>query len=102
MSRPLPGRSEGKPLRANRRGEPRKPAGGTGWMEPMDRLGREEFRLVDTSPSGFRARHGCVALTAGQKVRFQHERAEGVAIVVWNCVTGAEVESGFLVVPGRI
>jgi hypothetical protein len=67
-------------------------------MEPVDRIGREEFRLVDTSPSGFRARHGCVDLTSGQKVRFHHEQAEGIAIVVWNCVTGAEVESGFLVI----
>lgn len=86
--------------RANRRGELRRSAAGRGWMEPLDGAGREEFQLMDTSPSGFRGCHRYGALSAGQRVRFHHDRAEGVAVVIWNRVTGARVESGFLIVSG--
>jgi hypothetical protein len=69
-------------------------------MEPLDGAGREEFELMDVSPSGFRACHHYTALSAGQRVRFHAGQAEGIAVVVWNLVKGAEVESGFLIVSG--
>jgi hypothetical protein len=51
--------------------------------------------LVDTSAGGFRACHHCPTLTTGQTVWFEWESAEGRAIVVWNRMLGANVESGF-------
>jgi hypothetical protein len=100
MSRKLSECPEPRDAPANRRRESRKLAAGTGWMEPLDGMGREELRLVDTSPSGFRACHRCPALSAGDRVRFHHARAEGVAVSIWNRVTGDHVESGFLIVSG--
>jgi hypothetical protein len=85
-----------------RRHEMRKPVRGAGWLEPADgSLARQEFRLVDVSPSGFRVRHHCRTLEAGQSVRFRHEQAAGVAVVVWNRVLGHDVESGLVIVAGR-
>ena len=100
MSTKLSGNAEPRDAPANRRRESRKLTAGTGWMEPLDGTGREEFRLMDTSPSGFRACHRCRALSAGDRVRFHHARAEGVAVSIWNRVTGDDVESGFLIVSG--
>ena len=57
-----------------------------------------EGRLVDLSPSGFRMRHGYVALASGQTVEFSHVEAAGRARVMWNRVVGGHVETGFLVV----
>lgn len=81
-----------------RRSERRQAAAGDGWLEPLEGGAREDFRLVDVSPGGFRGRHRCPALAAGQKVRFCHGHAKGVAVVMWNRVLGGEVESGFLIV----
>src|ERR1039457_1485845 len=100
MSRKLSGYSEPRDAPANRRRESRKLAAGTGWMEPLDGTGREEVRLMDTSPSGFRPRHRRRPLSAGERVRFHHARAEGVAVSIWNRVMGDDVESGFLIVLG--
>jgi hypothetical protein len=101
MSRKLPDSPEPRASRANRRGQLRSPAAGTGWMEPLDSIGREEFQLMDTSPSGFRVCHHYRALSAGQRVRFHYAEAEGIAVTIWNRVTGGDVESGFLIVSGR-
>ena len=100
MTRKLQDFPEPRAPRTNRRGELRRPAAGTGWMEPLDSSGREEFRLVDVSPSGFRVSHHYGALSAGQRVRFHYDQAEGIAVAIWNRVTGDEVESGFLIVSG--
>jgi hypothetical protein len=67
-------------------------------MEPLDSTGRVEFKLADISPSGFCACHHYGALRAGQRVRFHHEQAEGVAMVIWNRVLGDDVKSGLLIV----
>jgi hypothetical protein len=69
-------------------------------MEPLEGAGREEFQLMDASASGFRVCHHYIALSAGQRVRFHTDRADGIAVAVWNLVKGAEVESGFLIVSG--
>lgn len=58
-----------------------------------------EGRLVDTSPSGFRAVHGHAGLTAGQVVRFEFPGRRGRARVAWTRVTATEVESGFFILP---
>jgi len=84
---------------AERRREQRRPASGLGWMEPLDRGGgREWFRLMNVSDSGFRATHHCADLRAGQKVRFHHAQAKGVAVVMWNRLADGAVDSGFLIV----
>ncbi len=59
--------------------------------EPVQICGR----LIDLSPDGFRARHSHTALHAGQLVSFRHMRSLGSARVVWNCILGDRVESGF-------
>ena len=67
-------------------------------MELSNDSGKINFKLMDTSPSGFCAGHHYGALSAGQKVRFQHDHAQGVAVVIWNRVLGDDVRSGFLIV----
>jgi hypothetical protein len=54
-------------------------------------------RLVDISPSGFRAMHMYPALSAGQKVQFCFEENEGLALVVWNRIFEEHVETGFFI-----
>ena len=54
-------------------------------------------QLVDVSASGFRARHHCHQLPAGQRVRFRHTSLHGEAQVVWNRILDGVVETGFLV-----
>jgi hypothetical protein len=53
--------------------------------------------LVDISSGGFRARHSCPAFYSGLEVQFSHDLAQGRALVVWNRILGAEVESGFVI-----
>jgi len=98
MSWKLSDYPEPRASRPNRRSEPRRRAAGTGWMELLESTGRVEFKLVDASPSGFCASHHYGALSAGQRVRFHHEQAEGVAVVIWNRHFGNDVKSGFLIV----
>lgn len=98
MSRKLRDYPEPRAPRPNRRAEPRTPVSGMGWMEPLDGTGREEFQLMDASSSGFRVCHHYIALSAGQRVRFHTDQADGIAVAVWNLVKDAEVESGFLIV----
>ena len=52
-------------------------------------------RVVDISPSGFRAEHMYTALSAGQKVEYEMEGNEGSALVVWNRIFDEHVETGF-------
>ena len=82
-----------------KRREPRRPGRGAvriSWENP--RPYEVEGRLRDYSPSGFRMRHASHDLTAGQLVEFMHFSGKGRARVVWNRITGEEVETGFLVV----
>ena len=53
--------------------------------------------VIDTSASGFRARHDCYDLTSGQIVTFEHRLAAGRARIVWTRIVGDVVESGFLI-----
>lgn len=64
------------------------------------KLGAYERETVglDTSSSGFCAYRHYGALSAGQKVRFRHEHAEGAEVVIWNKVSGDGMSSGFLIV----
>ncbi len=54
-------------------------------------------RLMDVSRSGFRATHSCPELQTGTAVRFQHPAGSGNAKVVWNRISGTNIESGFLI-----
>ena len=64
-------------------------------------------RLIDVSPSGFRALHECAALLPGKVVRFQYftpdeprsiRSRSGWARVIWTRTEGRQMESGFFVV----
>jgi hypothetical protein len=55
-------------------------------------------KLLDVSPSGFRALHAHTGLTNGQTVLFMHPHATGKARVIWNRISNGAVESGFLIV----
>src|ERR1039458_5714382 len=86
MSRKLSGYSEPRDAPANRRRESRKLAAGTGWMEPLDGTGREEFRLMDTSPTGCdlptpgprpRTAAGSPASSRPARVGWSHWTAQG-------------------------
>ena len=55
-------------------------------------------RLVEVSDQGFRMAHECRSLEVGQVVDFSHSEAVGKARVMWNRITAARVESGFLIV----
>jgi len=54
-----------------------------------------EGSLLDISDGGFRASHRCPTLVTGQVVHFEHSSRAGQARLVWNRITGREVESGF-------
>ena len=101
MSRKRSDYPEPRTSRVNRRGELRRRTVGTGWIELLDGVGRADFKLVDTSASGFCACHHYGALSAGQRVRFHHEQGEGVAVVIWNVRVGDSVKSGFLILSDR-
>ena len=86
----------------DRRREPRRAATG-----PV-RLYREDFMagavegvLPDVSPHGFQASHNAPSLGQGDFVRFEHAFGSGRARVVWTRVMGAQVNSGFLLVPPK-
>jgi hypothetical protein len=83
--------------RENRR-EPRHSAEGAVrvWFQNPQRL-EIEGRLVDISSSGFRMSHEFSGLPAGQIVEFSHPQAAGRARVIWNRISNANVETGFLV-----
>lgn len=57
--------------------------------------------LVDTSGSGFRCRHNCLALASGQEVTFQFDGRSGKARVAWVRIVGGEAEAGFQVLSPR-
>jgi hypothetical protein len=80
------------------RREDRKQAKGEVWFTLED-AGSLEFqgRLIDSSKSGFRARHAHKALCTGQRVRFRHALGQGCALVMWNRILDPVVESGFLI-----
>jgi hypothetical protein len=62
--------------------------------EPFEIQGQ----LLDVSASGFRMAHECPTLQAGQMVEFAREKAAGRARVIWNRISNAHVETGFLLV----
>lgn len=54
-------------------------------------------RLVDHSPSGFRAEHDCADLSSGDEVAFRYSSVSGRARIVWTRILGSVLESGFFV-----
>ncbi len=54
--------------------------------------------LVDESETGFRARHGYLAITGNQEIGFRTNNRSGRACAVWNRILGEEVETGFVIV----
>jgi hypothetical protein len=89
---------------SDKRSEPRWPASGPIFLQPVDPAvpeGTAPFALgslVDTSEHGFRARHMMPNLNPGQQVRYRHSGGSGLARVVWNRILGSKVESGFFLV----
>ena len=84
-------------LRRENRKEPRRSANGQVrvWVEEPQRL-EIQGQLVDVSASGFRMSHDFAALETGQIVEFSHFENAGRARVVWNRISGQQVETGFL------
>jgi hypothetical protein len=66
------------------------------WFQNPQRL-EIEGRLMDLSSAGFRMVHDYAPLSAGQIVEFSHTESAGSARVIWNRISGAHVETGFLV-----
>ena len=82
----------------DRRREPRIPATGQLSVFLEDPVTQEiRGELVDISRGGFRAAHDYPGFHSGQQVRFRHPMSEGRARVIWNRITSARVETGFLV-----
>ena len=82
----------------NRRSEKRREVQGEVLLSFDDPLYRQVRALVtDDSKSGFRAKHNDSNLETGQVVRFERPAASGKAKVVWNRISGGQVETGFLV-----
>lgn len=57
-----------------------------------------QAHLIDVSLSGFRAAYNSPALSPGQLVGFQRVAARGNARVIWTRISGAQIESGFVLV----
>jgi hypothetical protein len=81
-----------------KRRHPRRPATGSVQLLLEDPgLIEVSGLLIDVSRGGFRAAHSHSGLANGQIVRFRHEAGEGFARVVWNRISGREVQTGFLI-----
>jgi hypothetical protein len=86
------------PSDVERRREPRSPAFGRGCFARRGAMTElVPFEVLDTSDSGFRARHRCLQLKSGDVVTFRHARAAGLARVAWTRVLESQAESGFLI-----
>jgi hypothetical protein len=51
--------------------------------------------LEDIASGGFRARHDCFSLCAGELVAFELEGRYGLARAVWTRISGDRAETGF-------
>ncbi len=82
-----------------RRREERRPASGNVRLY-LDGPPASEIpgTLLDRSLSGFRVRHCCPNLSAGDELGFRHVWGKGRARVVWTRILASGVESGFLIV----
>lgn len=69
------------------------------WDEAAGREARG--LLLDESEGGFRARHHCPGLAAGQLVGIRLGGVESRARVAWTRVMGDAVESGFMLLGGE-
>jgi len=69
------------------------------WDEAAGREARGT--LLDESEGGFRARHHCPGLSAGQLVGVRLGGVESRARVAWTRVMGDAVESGFMLLSGE-
>jgi hypothetical protein len=58
---------------------------------------RFRARLLDVSPHGFRAEHSVLTLPVGTELNFEHPGRSGKAVVVWNLIVGAGVQTGLFV-----
>jgi hypothetical protein len=83
-----------------RRAHPRRPASGDVSLRPEGLMSEPlHGRLVDVAQSGFRARHDCQGLVAGQIVEFRFKALQGRARVMWTRILHGHVESGFFILP---
>jgi hypothetical protein len=82
----------------DRRAEPRLKAAGIVTLRLSDEYQPTfEARLMDVSPSGFRARHANTNLRSGQECDFALPGTRGRAKVVWNRTTPDFIETGFFI-----
>ena len=84
---------------ANRRTEPRRPAGGRVKLRPDGCAKGLPGEMVDINGGGFRARHHLQTRVSGHIVEFEYGRLAGRARVVWTRILSDSVESGFLILP---
>lgn len=85
---------------AERRAHPRRPAAGPVSLRPEGLMSEPlEGQLVDVAQSGFRVRHNCPSLAAGQVVEFRFKSLRGRARVMWTRILHGRVESGFFILP---
>jgi len=82
----------------DRRSEPREPAAGPVRLQQQ---GAGSFRgdLLDTAPTGFRARHSRLSLVSGQLVDFEYAGRKGIARAIWTRIVGGQAETGFRILP---
>ena len=86
---------------AERRAEPRYPASGevSLWQDSPHAV--FSGRLLDIASTGFRARHGRLALTSGESVNFVFSGRSGVARAAWTRILDGEAETGFQILSGN-
>lgn len=97
---PQPGGASLQPVAADRRSEARQAAAGTVRLRQPGVLACAfNGHLLDTAPTGFRARHGQLALVSGQLVDFEFTDRKGVARAVWTRIVDGEAETGFRILP---
>lgn len=85
---------------SDRRIEPRRPVSGQVNLQPEGFAATSvSGQMLDINSGGFRARHSFQALVSGNLVGFAYGSLEGRARVVWTRILGAQVESGFLILP---
>jgi hypothetical protein len=66
--------------------------------QPDSLFGPFTGTLVDTSATGFRARHNRLSLASGQVVTFDFEGRVGRAVVVWTRIVNGRAETGLHIV----
>ena len=87
-------------VEADRRSEPRQPATGAVRLRQGGEMAAPfQGHLLDTAPTGFRARHDRLSLASGQLVDFEFTGRKGVARAIWTRIVDGHAETGFRILP---